>query len=356
MLKRANGRESEIESQSGIVFQLWPDQTAATMRFERLRVKQDSTLSRREFLAYSSMLVLGAAGSGCKSPETGSNEPIIDIHQHLAYSGRPDDVLFAHQCTMGVSKTILLPAGRSVNSASTHDGVSNGLQAKCLGNEACYQFAKAHPGAYLFGANEVPDLPDATLEIEKYLKLGGVIIAEQKFGIECDSKEMQKIYQLAAHYHVPVLMHWQVEMYNYGFERFHKMLAKYPRTIFIGHAQTWWANIDKDYRDDASNLYPRGPVRPGGLTDRYLSDYPNMYGDLSAGSGLNALTRDEEHTRDFLKRHQDKLIYGSDCNDHEGSGSACQGAQTIAAVRRLAGTMEIERKLLYGNARRVFRL
>ena len=43
-----------------------------------------------------------------------------------------------------------------------------------------------------------------------------------------------------------------------------------------------------------------------------------MYGDLSAGSGLNALTRDEDFTRDFLTRHQDKLLYGSDCSDHRG--------------------------------------
>jgi len=326
------------------------------MKLDRLRPDNHSKLSRREFLACSSLLALTAASSGCKSTERDGDNAIIDIHQHLGYSGRSDDILLAHQCAMGVSKTILLASGRSVNSASTHDGVSNGLQAKCLGNEACYQFARAHAEAYAFGANEVPDLRDATMEIEKYLKLGGVIIAEQKFGIECDSPEMQKIYQLAADYRVPVLMHWQVKMYNYGFERFYKMLAKYPQTIFIGHAQTWWANIDKNYKDDASNLYPKGQVTPGGLTDHYLSDYANMYGDLSAGSGLNALTRDEEHARDFLKRHQDKLIYGSDCSDHEGSGSACQGAQTIATVRRLAGTRKIERKLLHGNARKVFRL
>ena len=42
----------------------------------------------------------------------------------------------------------------------------------------------------------------------------------------------------------------------------------------------------------------KGQVR-GSSTDRYLSDYPNMYGDLSAGSGLNALKRDEEHAREF---------------------------------------------------------
>ena len=62
-----------------------------------------------------------------------------------------------------------------------------------------------------------------------------------------------------------------------------------------------------------------------------------MFGDLSAGSGLNALTRDEDFTRGFLERHQDKLLFGSDCSDHDGSGAKCQGSQTIAVIRRLAG-------------------
>jgi predicted TIM-barrel fold metal-dependent hydrolase len=81
-----------------------------------------------------------------------------------------------------------------------------------------------------------------------------------------------------------------------------------------------------------------------------------MYGDLSAGSGLNALTRDEEFTRDFLVRHQDKLLFGSDCTDVAGSGPPCQGAQTIAAIRRLSADKRIERKLLYDNARKLLRL
>ena len=49
-------------------------------------------------------------------------------------------------------------------------------------------------------------------------------------------------------------------------------------------------------------------------------------------------------------------MYGSDCNDHVGSGHACQGAQTIAAIRRLSPSKAIERKLLYGNAKKLFRL
>ncbi len=329
-------------------------------------MKDALTSSRREFLSASSVALLGVAAQGSSlaslatqgsgvAPDAAGVEPIIDIHQHLGYSGRPDDVLLAHQRAMGVTTTILLPAGRAVNTASTHAGVSNGLQAQALGNEACHRFARVHATAFRFGANEVPDVEGASREIERYLRRGAVVIAEQKFGLACDAPEMQKIYELAEVYRVPVLMHWQFEMYNYGFERFHKMLDKYSRVNFLGHAQTWWANIDQNHRDQ-SVLYPKGPVTPGGLTDRYLADYPNMYGDLSAGSGLNALTRDEDFTRDFLTRHQHKLVYGSDCSDAEGAGPRCQGAQTIAAIRRLATTRSIERKLLYENAKTLFRL
>jgi predicted TIM-barrel fold metal-dependent hydrolase len=81
-----------------------------------------------------------------------------------------------------------------------------------------------------------------------------------------------------------------------------------------------------------------------------------MFGDLSAGSGLNALTRDEAFTKDFLTRHQDKLVFGSDCSDADGGGPRCQGAQTIAVIRRLSASRQVERKLLYENARRIFRM
>ena len=85
-------------------------------------------------------------------------------------------------------------------------------------------------------------------EIERYLKRGAVIIAELKFGVDCDSPAMQRIYQLAQAHQVPVLMHWQFQMYNYGFERFHTMLEKYPKVNFLGHAQTWWAQHRPELR------------------------------------------------------------------------------------------------------------
>ena len=348
----SSGKAGKSEGWKPLEFRQTASQSGLTMICEEKRAQW----SRRDFLGTAAMCGLALAVPGCQTAdkEAGSDE-IIDIHQHLGYAGRSDEALLAHQRAMGVTKTILLPAGRPVNTASTHGGVSNGLQVKCLGNEACYEFAKAHPKEYLFSANEVPDVDGAIQEIEKYLKLGAVGIGEQKFGVQCDSPEMQRIYEISADYHAPILMHWQYGMYNYGFERLHTMLRKYPKTIFIGHAQTWWANIDKNDKDQ-SVLYPKGAVTAGGLTDRYLSDYPNMYGDLSAGSGLNALTRDEDHAREFLLRHQDKLMFGSDCTDVDGAGPKCSGAQTIAAVRRLVTDRKIQRKLFCKNAERVFRI
>ena len=318
-------------------------------------------LSRRDFLGASA----AAAAALAAGPQEA--EPIIDIHQHTDYGGKRDkagnivepgrtnEQLLAHQKAMGVTRTVLLPAGREVLRPSTHQGSANGLQGTCSGNEACEKLARAHPDHFVFGANEVPDLPDAPEVIEKYLKAGAVVIGEQKFGVACDAPEMQKLYALAEAYRVPILMHWQHTTYNSGFDRFGKMLEKYSKVTFIGHAQTWWANIDKNH-EDPSVLYPKTKVTPGGLTDRYLADYPNLYGDLSAGSGQNSLSRDPDHAREFLERHQSKLMFGSDCIDADAKLPACIGAGTLALILKLAPSAEVRRKILSGNARTVFRI
>lgn len=302
--------------------------------------------NRRRFLTASAACVTGSAFGSEKSE-------ILDLHQHTAYHDREDAHLIAHQRAMGVSRTILLPAGTPMSRPSTHEGKSNGLAARCGTTEDSWRLAQEHPDLFLWGANEVTDLETAPAVIEGWLKKGACIIGEQKFDVECDSEASQKLYALAGEYEVPILLHFQFERYNRGFERFHTMLEKYPRTNFIGHAQTFWGNIDREHVQ--KNLYPKGSVTPGGLTDRYLTDYPNFFADMSAGSGLNALTRDEAHARAFLKRHQDKLIYGSDCKDHLGRGPGCQGASTIATIRELADS-EVAAKLLSGNARRLFGL
>jgi hypothetical protein len=72
------------------------------------------------------------------------------------------------------------------------------------------------------------------------------------------------------------------------------------------------------------------------VTDKWLSDYPNLFGDLSANSGNNALSRDPSFTADFLQRHQDKLFFGSDCSCADGHGAGVSQASNPAASR-LAG-------------------
>ena len=312
---------------------------------------QCRTLSRRAFLAAGTGAVLATS---IRDAAAAPAEPIIDIHQHTNYRGRSAEELLAHQRTMGITHTILLPAGSLIDSPATHFGRSNGLAAQAGGNETVLAIGRKYSTEFLFGANEVSDLPTARKEIETYLKLGAVILGEQKFNVQCDSQRSQLLYALAGEYQVPILLHFQHRRYNLGFERFHTMLEKFPKTNFIGHAQTWWGNIDKNH--DQTQMYPKGPVTPGGLTDRYLADYPNMFADLSAGSGLNALTRDEDHTRGFFERHQNQLLYGSDCADRFGRGKECQGAQTIATVRRLSSSKVIERKLLFENAQKLFRI
>jgi predicted TIM-barrel fold metal-dependent hydrolase len=270
-------------------------------------------------------------------------EPIIDIHQHTNYSGRTDAELIDHQREMGISKTVLLPAGSKY-----------GLAADAGGNDTVVAIARQYPGEYSFFANELPDIPETRPVLEKFLKMGAIGIGEQKFHVDVNSKAIDLVASIAREHRVPVLMHFEHNTYNLGIEDLAKVLARYPQVNFIGHAQTWWGNIDRNHKQ--AEMYPKTPVVRGGLTDRLLSDYPNMYGDMSAGSGLNSMLRDEEQARGFLERHHDKLLFGSDCNDRKAGSENCLGTKIIAAIRRLAPDKRIERKILYDNASKLLKI
>lgn len=281
---------------------------------------------------------------------------VVDIHQHVNYHGRTDEGLIAHQAAMGVTKTVLLPSGSDALRASTHNGKSFGLAARVLGNEAAYRLVQAHPDKFVFCANEVTDLDNAIPEMEKYLMLGAVGIGEQKFSVECDSPASLRMYDLAKAHGVPVLLHFQTKTYNLGYERFDQILEKYPTVNFIAHAQATWGNVDANH--DQSVNYPTGKVTPGGLTDQWLTKYPNFFADLSAGSGLNAFTRDDGHGGAFFARHQDKLLYGSDCQDVLGKPEEknCCGSKMLALIQKLVPDAEARKKILGANAKRVFKL
>ena len=110
---------------------------------------------------------------------------------------------------------------------------------------------------------------------------------------------------------------------------------------------------------NAAPTSPRpGPIVRGGITDKLLGDYPNLFGDVSANSGNNMLSRDAEFTAGFVRRHQDKLLYGSDCQDILGKPeeARCCGSQMLAMIQKLVPDAAVRSKLLAGNAKRVFKL
>ena len=82
------------------------------------------------------------------------------------------------------------------------------------------------------------------------------------------------------------------------------------------------------------------------------------------------MARDPAFTADFVKHHQDKLLFGSDCSCSDGHGSGVSQANNPAAAR-LAGkcvaretlgvlqrsaSMEVRRKITWGNAHRMLRI
>jgi predicted TIM-barrel fold metal-dependent hydrolase len=214
--------------------------------------------------------------------------------------------------------------------------------------------------------------PDAEQLLTQAVKSGAKGFGELKFPVAADGPEMRRVYDLAAELNVPVLIHFQEVGqpaapggYNTGIKRFGAILKAYPKTKFIGHADAFWANISADYHEQEA--YPTGPIVPGGVSDKLLSDYPNLFADTSANSANNALSRDPAFTKDFLKRHQDKLHFGSDCNCEDGKGGgAAQNSDRVAprmrgkcvaretlTVLAASTTPAVFRKIAWTNAHRL---
>ncbi len=97
-----------------------------------------------------------------------------------------------------------------------------------------------------------------------------------------------------------------------GMPRLERALQQFPKTTFIGHAMAFWAEVAADANEATRGGYPEGPVTNEGRTVELLRRYPNLYGDLSAGSGFNAISRDAEFGYRFLEELQDKLLFGTD--------------------------------------------
>lgn len=277
---------------------------------------------------------------------------MLDTHLHLR---RDPDSCFTHIQGCGVTNAVLL----------TRDVDEDKAQGEM----------DKRPHRFVRSVSTDPSQPNAGEVLRKAISGGAVSIGELKYHVALDSPEMRRVYEIAAELQVPVMMHIQnfphfpgETPYNTGYDHFDKILAAYPKTNFLGHGDLFWANISADVPTDRG--YPGGPVKPGGLTDKWLSDFPNLYADMSANSGNNALSRDPGFSRDFVARHQDKLIFGSDCSCTDGKGGGvsqnnnpearrlegkCVARATLELSKQLASP-EVFRKITWDNGIRVFRL
>lgn len=274
--------------------------------------------------------------------------PVIDIHVHPR---REPGLCFAHNEGSGVSKAVLLTR------------VSDADKAKAE--------IDLHPRQFIWFAAADPAQPGAFESLQKALDSGARGIGEMKSHTAADAKEMRRVYDLCAERQVPVLIHFQEVAhfagegdFNAGFRQFDKILKAHSKTTFIGHADFFWANISADVPTNTG--YPSGPVKVGGITDKWLAEYPNLYGDMSANSGNNAFSRDAEFARGFLDRHQNKLMFGSDCSCRDGHGTGgspllprlkgkCVGRDTLGVAKQLA-TPEVFRKITWNNAARLLKM
>src|SRR5215471_12666865 len=275
-------------------------------------------MKRRQFLG---MAAAAAACAYSRALATAQNEwggPVLDIHSHLRQGL---DANMTHMQGCGVTDAVLL--------------------ARASSSEQIKAIQTKYPKRFVWAATADITKPDAVETLTKAVKDGAQGLGEIKFHVEADGPELRRMYALAAELNVPILVHFQEVqhfegegVFSTGFKRFEAMLKAYPKTKFIGHADAFWANVSADYANESA--YPSGKIKPGGITDKLLGDYPNLFADLSANSGNNALSRDPEFTPGFLKRHESKLIFGSDCACTDGKGGGVSQAGNPAASR-LAG-------------------
>ncbi|MCK4308215.1 amidohydrolase [candidate division WOR-3 bacterium] len=148
--------------------------------------------------------------------------------------------------------------------------------------------------------------------LKEYIEKGCRGFGENLAGLPVDSPLTDILYNACEKLHLPVLLHldnW-INRDRLGLPGFEKVLKRHPRLIFIGHGPAFWREISA--RVKRTDTAPGQKVFPGGKIDYLLKKYPNLYADLSAASGYNALNRDRTFAYRFLERNRHKLLFGTD--------------------------------------------
>ena len=139
-----------------------------------------------------------------------------------------------------------------------------------------------------------------------------------------------------------------------GLPQLEMILRSMPKLILLGHGPAFWSEMGVLETVADRGGYPRYPIRAEGAVPKLFRRYPNLWGDLSAGSGYNALTRDRAYGIKFLNEFQDRLCFGTDI---------CYAEQELPLAGFLlelkaegALSEETFEKIARGNARRLLNI
>lgn len=229
-------------------------------------------------------------------------------HENSFKSSSARDML-PHLAELGITKGVILSGGETGRGT----------------NDTAREAAAQAPETYHWMCNLDYTQPETVYDRLSALKAQGAVgVGEFAVNRWIDDEFIEAVFSAAEKLGLPVLAHMSPEQgFNYGIADrpglplLEQALKKYPGLTFIGHSQPFWHEMSGDASADkiARNSWGAGAVTPGGRLWTLFRECPNLYGDLSANSGGNALMRDEANGLAFLDEFQDRLMFGSDmCN------------------------------------------
>lgn len=150
---------------------------------------------------------------------------------------------------------------------------------------------------------------DAINRFKRLVRRGCRGLGELKVSLRADDPRMLRLLKVAQEMDLPVLFHMEEEKYFYDISSLVKVLSTFPKVRFIAHGPGWWKHISGERTDE---VYPKGKVRKEGMVQKILRSHKNIFADISATSGLNALARDREYAKKFLREFSDRVMFGTD--------------------------------------------
>ncbi|HPQ46998.1 MAG TPA: amidohydrolase family protein [Clostridia bacterium] len=254
---------------------------------------------------------------------------IIDAHNHPDWHGHDLGRFLENMEMNDIDVTWLLTwiAPESEYAGSYGGVLPTMLYKGPVPFERALYYKEKYPEKFVLGYCPDPREPDAISKLRSAVKIYGVkVCGELKLRMMYDNPDAIRFFRECGELGLPVTVHldyefdnvenhpWSNFWYGGGIDAFERAVAACPDTIFMGHAPGFWAHISGDDKFDKTP-YPDGPVLPGGRLIEIFDKYDNVYGDLSAGSGCNALSRDPGHALMFIEKYQDRLVYARDYFD-----------------------------------------